>query len=326
MVGLGLPEAKKMARENGYVGDGFRRVWRYQRALWWLFIINLVLAQLSAAPLAARWQALLDHSISAADDLYRSFNVARYVELASQPEIGFGSAMPGMGSAAVVFFFFMLLVTGGILEAYRSEQKLRMSEFFEAGAACFWRFLRLVIMFLIVLAPVAILAFFINKWSGHLSDNAEPEKFGFYVELIGGLLVLFLLMCERLWFDMAQVHSIATNDGAVRSMVRGFRLTFGNFGSLFWIYFLPSLVAWVAMFAIWWMWAHLVPNAAVSVSFLLMEIWMLVWLGTRLWQRGAETAWYQRNQVAEPAYTPVTPVSSPGQIAFPEGPGPVPAT
>ena len=52
----------------------------------------------------------------------------------------------------MVFFFFMLLVTGGILEAYRSEQKLTMSEFFQSGAACFWRFLRLLIMFLIVLA------------------------------------------------------------------------------------------------------------------------------------------------------------------------------
>ena len=315
-----------MAANNGYVGEGFKRVWRYQRALWWIFIVNLAIAWFFSIPMAHRLSDVLDHSL-AARDLYQNFDVGRYVELISKPEIGFGSSFPGMTGSAVIFFVFMLLVTGGILEAYRSEHKLKMAEFFEAGGACFWRFVRLLIMFLIVLAPVVILATVISKWSGHLSDDAEPEKLGFYVDLIGGLLVLFLLMCERLWFDMAQIHSVATGDRAMRrAVVRGFRLTFGNFGPLFWIYLLPSLGAWVCMFVIWWIWARLVPNSAVGASLVLFELWMLIWLGTRLWQRAGETAWYQRNQVAEPALPsarPYTPVSS---STLPEGPGPVPAS
>ena len=315
-----------MAANNGYVSEGFRRVWRYQRALWWIFIVNLALAWFFSTPMAHRFSDVLDHSL-AARDLYDNFNIGRYIELISKPEIGFGSSFPGMTGSAVIFFVFMLLVTGGILEAYRSDHKLRISEFFEAGGACFWRFVRLLIMFLIVLVPIAILASIINKWSGHLSDDAEPEKLGFYVDLFGGLVVLFLLMCERLWFDMAQVHSVATGDRAMRrAVVRGFRLTFGNFGSLFWIYLLPSIVAWVCMFVIWWIWAHLVPNSAVWWSLAIFELWMLIWLATRLWQRASETAWYQRTQVTEPVIPPAAPFTEISPTAVPEGPGSVPAS
>jgi hypothetical protein len=288
--------------EKGFLSDGFSRVWRHQRILWWLFAVNLVLGHFSVFGLVARWSGVLDHSL-AAGQLYHGFDLGRYIEMSMQPGVGFGSAAPGIAAFAIVFFIFLLFVTGGILEAYRSPYKISTADFFQASGAYFWRFVRLLIVFVIVLIPVAIAANAINDWSGSLSSNAAPERLGFWVDVAGAVVIWFIAMGLRLWFDVAQVHAVAVNERAMRrALRRAFGMTFGNFGALFPLYLVPTLAALVGMGVILLIWSKL-PTAATGLSFVVLEVWMLVWLGTRLWQRAGETAWYQRTQI--PAETPV---------------------
>ncbi|HET7751958.1 MAG TPA: hypothetical protein VFK81_21365, partial [Terriglobales bacterium] len=230
-----------------------------------------------------------------------------------QPGIGFGSATPSISAFALIFFVFMLFVTGGILEAYRSPYKISTADFFQASGAYFWRFVRLLIMFVIVLIPVVIAGNAIKDWSGDLSSNAAPEKLGFWVDLAGAIVIWFIAMCLRLWFDLAQVHAVAVGErGMLRALKRAFGMTFGNFGAVFPLYLVPTLTVFIGMGVILLIWTK-APSAATGLSFVLLEIWMLLWLGTRLWQRAGETAWYQRTQIPA-AIEPVTPV-----IATPEG-------
>jgi hypothetical protein len=294
--------------EKGFLSDGCSRVWRHQRILWWLFVVNLALGHLSVFAMVSRWAGVLDHSL-AADQLYHGFNLGSYIELGMQPGVGFGTAAPGIAAFAIVFFIFMLFVTGGILEAYRSPYKISTADFFQASGAWFWRFVRLLIMFVIVLIPVAIAASAINRWSGHLSSDAAPEKLGFWVDLIGAIVTWFIAMCLRLWFDVAQVHAVATGERAMRrALKRAFGITFANFGAVFPLYLAPSLVSFIGMGVILLIWTK-VPSTSVGISFVLLEIWMLLWLGTRLWQRAGETAWYQRTQVPM-RVEPVTPAAA----------------
>jgi hypothetical protein len=298
--------------EKSFLSDGCSRVWRHQRILWWLFFVNLVLGHLSVFFLVARWSSVLDHSL-AADQLYHGFNLGRYIELGMQPGIGFGTAAPGISGFAIVFFLFMLFVTGGILEAYRSPYKISTSDFFQASGAYFWRFVRLLMMFVIVLIPVAIAANAIKNWSGDLSSDAAPEKLGFWVDVAGAILIWFIVMCLRLWFDVAQVHAVSTGERAMRrALKRAFGMTFGNFGAVFPVYLVPSLVSFIAM-AVILLIVTRVPSNRVGLSFVLLEIWMLLWLETRLWQRAGETAWYQRTQI--PVETTITAVPITGEAA-----------
>ena len=286
--------------EKSFITGGFSRVWRHQRILWWLFVVNLVLAHLSVFGMVSRWAGVLDHSL-AADQLYHGFNLGRYIELGMQPGIGFGSATPAVTVFAIIFLIFMLFVTGGILEAYRLPYKISTADFFQASGAFFWRFVRLLIMFVIVLIPLALAASAIRNWSGDLSENAAPEKLGFWVDVAGAVVVWFLAMCLRLWFDLAQVHAVATNERAMRRALRSaFGMTFCNFGAVFPLYLAPTLVAFIGMGLILLLWTRL-PSGATGLSFFVLEIWMLLWLGTRLWQRAGETAWYQRTQIPAPA-------------------------
>ena len=301
--------------EKGFLLDGFSRVWRHQRVLWWLFVVNLVLAHLSIFGMALRWSSVLDHSL-AADQLYHGFNLGRYIELGMQPGVGFGTAMPGIAVFAAIFFLFVLFVTGGILEAYRSPYKISTADFFQASGAYFWRFVRLLVMFVIVLIPVAIAASAIRNWSSDLSSNAAPEKLGFWVDVIGAVVIWFIAMCLRLWFDLAQVHALATNERAMRrALGHAFGMTFGNFARVFPLYLVPSLLSFIGMAVVLLIWTK-VPSTSVGGSFVLLEVWMLLWLGTRLWQRAGETAWYQRTQIPSPVESAISAMAAaPGEPA-----------
>ena len=110
----------------------------------------------------------------------------------------------------------------------------------------------------------------------------------------------------RLWFDMAQIRAVAEQETAMRrNLARTFKLIFRNFGALFGMYFGISLLAWLGFTLAWWLWLR-IPGERIGLSFILLELALVWWMGTRLWQRASETAWYERH--AEVAF---------GALAYP---------
>jgi hypothetical protein len=106
---------------------------------------------------------------------------------------------------------------------------------------------------------------------------------------------------------MAQVEAVIEDVRAVRrSLKHAFKLTFSNFGSLFWLYFRISFLAWLGLALGLWLWIRLSGPAAI----IMFEVVLLWWVGTRLWQRASEVAWYQRFAVVPAALT-ATAVLSP---------------
>jgi hypothetical protein len=230
--------------------------------------------------------------------LYQGFDLSAFSELAGNPEVALWSKFSSSLLFAVVFFVIALFLTGGILEAYRTDRKPGTGDFFHACGEFFWRWVRLLILLLIVLVPIAVIGAAISSWTGVLSNDAPQEKLGFWVEVAGLLVVTVLMMTVRLWFDMAQVHAVAENERSMlRAAARAFRLTFTNFGGLFWIYFRISLMAWLGLAAALLIWAK-VPAQRVGLSFIVLEAALLWWTGTRLWQRASETVWYERQSAA----------------------------
>ena len=201
----------------------------------------------------------------------------------------------------------MLFVTGGLLEVYRRDQTLSPGEFFQACGSYFWRFVRLLIFLVIVLIVVGIGAGLVGAGLDRLAEDSPREKLGFWLDVGGGLVLLLVLMTVRLWFDMAQVRAVAEEERKMRrTFLRAFKLTFGNFPSLFWLYLRISVVFWVGLAAILWVWLR-VPPQAIGLSFLLGQAAVVLWVGTRLWQRASETLWYQRCYPVPAALAPPEP-------------------
>ncbi len=200
-----------MSDQPGLLREGFRRAWHYQRVLWFIFFINLVLSHFAAAPMTHKLDGATDHSLQA-QRLSAMFDYGSFSELSSNPEVKLFEVAGVSIQFALVFFIIVLFLTGGILEAYRSSRKLTTREFFEACGSYFWRWVRLLILMLIIMIPVLMVAVSIRTMTGPLFLVPAQEKLGFWLALCGVGVVGLLLMCIRLWFDMAQVRAVVEEE------------------------------------------------------------------------------------------------------------------
>jgi hypothetical protein len=279
-------------QQGGYVGSGFSLVWRRQRVLWWVYIINLVLGIFATVPVASDFGRVMNHSLYSAG-LYHRFDVMVLAELLRRRGISTETYATGSLFMGVLFLIFMLFLTGGILQAYVSDSTLHAEEFFRACGRCFWRFCRLLILLLIFLIPVDFLARGFRALSTYIAKVSPYGERAFAVEAIGWIIVLLILMALRLWFDMAEVHISAESERASRrALGYAWRMMRGGFWHLYWVYFRISLLAYVGLGILFWIWVKAVPHEAVGVSFLFGQAAVFLWLLTRLWQRASESRWY----------------------------------
>ena len=300
--------------------SGASLVWGRQRVLWLIYVVNFALAYFATRGTNERIAAILDHSL-AAGQLVNGFNVGALGSLAANPESPFGGSISASLSGAILFTIFTIFATGGILATYYSGQRLHAGAFFEACGHHFWRFVRLTIYLLIALIPVSILAEITHRVYDRIDKQSPSPMRAVHFLEVAVVVILLLLICIRLWFDMAQVIAVAEDERRIRKALRrSATLMRHNFLSLYWLYLRVSLVSWI-VFAIGlhiWM-THLRPES-IFAPFLLSQFLIISWQGCRLWQRASECIWYREHQraeaVATPAYEP-PPVSSQQLFAAP---------
>ena len=300
--------------------SGASLVWSRQRVLWLVYAVNFVMAYFATHGTNERIAAILDHSF-AAGQLVHAFNLGALSSLAMDPESPFGGSISASLSAAVLFTVFMIFVTGGILATYYSGQRLHAGAFFEACGHHFWRFVRLTVYLLIVLIPVFIL----GGIAHHVYDRIDKQSISpmpavHFVEA-AAVILLLLLICIRVWFDMAQVIAVAEDERRMhKALRRAAALLRHNFLSLYWLYLRVSVIAWIIFAAGLHIWmTHLRPESILA-PFLLSQFLIIFWQACRLWQRASECIWYREHQraiaVSAPTYDP-PPVISQEPLAAP---------
>jgi hypothetical protein len=293
-----------MTTKSGTVGAGAKLVWRRQRVFWWVYAINFLLALAGTLPLLSHAGTVLNHSL-AAEPLVHGFNLSTFFALANRPSAPLGAAGSSSALATLVFFVFMLFLAGGILEVYWRDETLQAGEFFGACGRFFWRFVRLLIFMGIVLIPILLFVRFVMNWSGKLASNAPQPLLGFWVEIAGLLIAVLLLVAVRLWFDVAQIRAVAEGQRAMRrTLLQAFKITFRNFGSLFWVYLRLCVLGLAGLAAAFWVWVRLVRADSIGASFLLGQAVIFLWIAIRLWLRASETRWYQQRIPAKPTPSP----------------------
>ena len=284
-------------------------VWRRQVILWWIFLANLVFAVLGTLGTDMRAARTLDHSLSA-QRLVHGFDLAAVGELLVQPEAPLVLREPAFYISAFLFGIFFLFASGGVLVSYYRDKKPTTAFFFQASGDFFWRFVRLALLFLLVLIPVGILVKLANITTDRIDDRAISPYPAVWFEVGAAMGILFLAICLRLWFDMAQVVAVAKNERRIRTALRGaLSLLRKNFGSLFWLYFRISLLAWVIFGASLLYWTSYLGPESLGREFLLAQLMIVFWLATRLWQRASEVLWYRSYQASKAAHASAPPTA-----------------
>ena len=297
-----------MAESNrGTFFSGAGLVWKWQRLVWWLFAVCLIFGFFSTQEMTERAASALNHSM-AAQRLVNGFDVGALSELLQLPDSPLAIQGHTIVHFSLLFVVFMLFVTGGILAAYVLDEIPTTTAFFEAAGHHFWRFFRLLIYLAIVLLPIAGLAAFTSATRTRIEEQSISPYPGDHFVEAAAVVILLLLIIVRLWFDMAQVIAVADDEKKMhRALRRAFRLLRRNFFSLLWLYLRVSIIAWVLFGIGLHVWMFHVPPQSNVAALLLSQFMILIWIGTRLWQRASEAIWYrnyQANQAPEPARSP----------------------
>jgi hypothetical protein len=285
--------------------SGAALVWSRQRILWLIYVVNFVLVYFATRGTNERIGSILDHSL-AAGQLLHGFNLGALGSLAMHPESPFSGLHSAYLHSAILFTIFMLFATGGIIATYYSGQRLSAGPFFEACGHHFWRFFRLTLYLLLVLIPVGLLIWL----ASYLYDRIDKQSISPMpaVHLFEGaaVVIALLLICVRVWFDMAQVIAVAEDERRMRKALRrAASLLRHNFGSLFWLYFRVSLIAWIVFLFGMHVWMRHLQPESTGAAVLLSQCLIVFWLATRLWQRASESIWYRERQRVIAASVPV---------------------
>ena len=274
---------------NGSVRSSAGLVWRHQRLVWWIFAVNLGIAWLSSLPARATLRAVLDHSLESAR-LVTGFDVGALALLAERPDVQPRALAPSAIAAALIFLVYMLFIDGGVLTVYLEDRELSRAEFFENAGLFFWRMVRLA---LYSAAPFGLLMAAggeISGWAETLSHDASPERLGFLVSVASKLVMFFLALWVRMWFDLAQAEVVGNDHRKVlRTVARGLRVALHS-SRLFASYLGIGCFAVATFGAGVGVWIYL-PHAAMGRSFLVLELVTLTQIGARLWMKAASARW-----------------------------------
>ena len=287
---------------------GAALVWRWQRLVWWIFAVTLIFGFLSTQGMVDRASSgTLNHSL-ASRRLVDGWDLSALIEMGQLQNSPIEIQGPTVIHFSVVFAIFMLFVTGGILVTYVRDEKPQASAFFEGCGHYFWRFARLFIYFAIVLLPIAAIGAGVGALYDHIEEVSISPFPAVYFFAASSMVILLLLAIVRLWFDLAEIIAVADDERRMHKALRhAARVLWHNFFSLLWLYLRIAIIG-LLLFAIglrvWMM--NLSPQSNI-LAFLLSQLMILVWIGTRLWQRASETLWYReyaQTSVNEPVWTP----------------------
>lgn len=301
---------------KGHVVRGAGLALRDWPCFLWLYLANYYLAVLPSAGFAFQVGGVLNHSL-AAERLAHGFDLAVFLELLLRPEVTPRALFPISVFFAVVFALVTLFLTAGIVQSFLSDEHLRIGPFFQACGAWLWRFTRLtfltLLIFGIVMGVMGALRAALMSWA----DKSPNPRLYFYAGL-GSLLVLALVAIKlRLWFDLAQFHLVHTGERKVRRAIpAGVRLLRRGFLRLYGIYLGITVVGWAGLAAGMWLWVKL-PPARVGLAFLVGHGILILWLGTRYWQRAAAALWFREHAPALPPAVPPPAEVDPAALTAP---------
>ena len=316
-----------MSDKKSLLSSGWGMVGRNKRYIFWFWLLNLTLAEFGTAAFRKSAHAILDHSM-AADRLLHGFDLAVMINLLARPEFGpMASATTPAMYFSFLFLVFTTLFLPGVFQGYASTYRLPREDFFRACGRNLWRYIRLLIIASIVMGIFAGVLFAINGALTGKAGESTNELLPFEVQM-AGLTVIFLVMTTlRIWFDLAEVDVVLSDQRAVRKSIRAaFRHTLRSLVRLLASYVVTTIVAAIILLGGIWTWMRFVAPEKWFTAFLLSQLILFLLLIPRFWHRGIVVAYWKQNMMMPAVVVQPTiaqPIAPSAPVAAPPDPAPV---
>ncbi|HEX8817532.1 MAG TPA: hypothetical protein VF753_18720 [Terriglobales bacterium] len=286
--------------KKSILSGGASIVGRNKRYVVWFWLMNLALATIGSEAFSLRAHHILDQSLYS-DRLVHGMDLGVFGEMLGRPEFGplRGAALPSM-MLALLFFVLTMIFLPGVLQGYASDHRISRGEFWRACGVNVWRFLRLTILSMIVIAIVAGVFSAIGNALGKAADATSNERLPFFVQL-GWLAAMFLAMTiVRIWFDLAETDAVLSDQPAVRKSLRyAVHHTRHNLVRLLGSYVLIALVGAAVVAGGVVLWNLIVPPASVLGAYIIAQAIAFFFLATRFWQRAVAVSFYKSNALED---------------------------
>jgi len=316
--------------------SGLRRVLGSPALIFWLFFASLVIA----LPLTAAMRDILKASIGGSlvdQNLRRTFDLDWYGEFranASGLAETFSPAVVGILpvlhdlerlvngeilsvnrivlAAGILFLIAWAFFGGGIIARYaRPEEPRNRADFFSVSARLFFRFLRLLILSLLVYwAVFRWVAEPLRTLMDRLMRDITVEFTALAYTVLYYLVVLLLLMLGSMAMDYAKISMVVEDrHSAVLAFIHGLRFVFAKPLRTAGLYLLLALVGLALLLA----YGAVAPGASQSrditliLAFLISQLFLLARLILKLWFLAGQTVLYQSATEARQAETPPAP-------------------
>jgi hypothetical protein len=282
-----------MNEKRSLLSAGAHIAKRNKRYVIWFYLLNLTLASFGAAAFRNQAHAILDHSLYA-DKLLHGFHLIVLLEMLNRPEFGptNASTMPAF-YFAFLFFLATMLFLPGVLLGYASDHRLPRTEFYRTCGHNIWRFVRLLLFFVIIAGPISGILGAAKNALAKAADQTSNERLPFFTQLLSLVIIFLVLTAIRIWFDLAQIQVVIRDQGKVRkSIATAYRGMKHHRARLLGSYVFIALLAMIVLVVGIWIWIKIVPAPSVLGAFIVSQAILLGWLAARFWQRACAVAFY----------------------------------
>ncbi len=284
-----------MNQNKGLWGRGLGMVLQNKRYIFWFYVLNVFLGLLGTLAFVNQAGPILDHSLQS-QRLFHGFSLDVLIEMLMRPEFGptTASRLPAMG-LAFLFLIATALFLPGVFQGYASTYRLPREDYFRACGRNLWRLIRLMIVAGIVMTAATTVLFSFHGWLEAKAAESTNELLLPEVRFIG-LAVIFLVMSVlRIWFDLAEVDIVLSDQRAVRkSIASAFRHTFRGLGRLLRSYVAVAIIAALILVTGLLLWMKLVAPESVRGAFVISQLTLFLLLIPRFWQRGIAVSYWQQ--------------------------------
>jgi len=301
---------------------GLRRVLGSPALILWLFFASLVIA----LPLTAAMRDILQASIGSSlvdQNLRRTFdldwygefraNASGFADTFSPAVVGILPALRNLErilngeifsinrvvlAAGILFLFAWAFFGGGIITRYaRPHESRNRAAFFSASARFFFRYLRLLVISLIVYwAVFRWVAKPLRTWMDRLARDITVESTVLAYTVLFYLVIAFLLMLGSLALDYAKISMVIEDrHSSVLAFIHALRFVFFRPLRTVGLYLLLVLVGLILLLV----YGVVAPGAGQSrdltliLVFLVSQLFLLARLILKLWFLASQTVLYQ---------------------------------
>jgi hypothetical protein len=284
-------------RHRSLLVHGLRLTLRRFPALLWAFVFNLFYAAITTVRIAGSIGAVTNTSL-AAKSLNHGFDLGTIGFLATKLTEGTGLS-PSFGTPVILYLATYFLLVPGTLLCYQTDTPARLSTLLQAGLLHFWRFVRILILSLIVMGVIlGLLAVIYSKYSDYLDEHVVGRP-GFLLNLAGILVFALVAAVLRLYFDLVEVYTVQLGlqllsngkpDRRVRkTLLPALRALRHNFLRAYETFILLAAFGLAAIIGTSYIAMHTLAQPRSWPIFVLTQAGLFLMLLTRFWQRGAET-------------------------------------